>query len=136
MKLQFKKREAVAQNSVGTLKQLAGPGTTIAFNPNNLANPDVRIVVSVIDKTSGDVANVYCSPRVSEGVRNKSIKLRDLVSYPVTVQTTSDRDTGEEVQIHTISMSPQLVAIDTDSVVASDLQSAASAIKLEDLIAL
>lgn len=136
MQLQFKKIAATSQNSIGTLKALAPKGTKIAFNPNNLLNTEARVVVHVINKESGEVANVYCSPRVSDGVRNKTISLRDLVSYPVTVQTTSDRDTGEEVQIHTIAMIPQLVEINTDDVVATDLQSAANTIKLEDLIAL
>jgi hypothetical protein len=136
MQLQFKKIGANSQNSIGTLKDLAPKGTKIAFNPNNLANNDARVVVHVINKDTNEVANVYCSPRVSEGVRNKSISLRDLVSYPVTVQTTSDRDTGEEVQIHTIGMIPHLVEINTDDVVATDLKSVTTAIKLEDLIAL
>lgn len=136
MNLQFKKIESTGMNSVGTLKQLAGAGTTIAFNPNNLANTAKRVVVSVINKADNTKADVFCSPRVSEGVRNKTINLRDLASYPVSVQTAVDPDTGEETKIHVIGMIPQLVEITTDSIVATDVAAATTAIKLEDLIAL
>lgn len=110
MSLNWKKLEEVQGNinSIGTLQELAGAGATLRLNKNSLENKAdnaPRLVVTVINK-EGMADRVLCSPAVSRGLRSKTIKVSQLLAFPITEQVTRtvDEETGEYVTINVITM--------------------------------
>jgi hypothetical protein len=124
MALNWKKLEEVQGNinSIGTLQELAGPGATLRLNKNSLENKATdapRLVVTVINK-AGMADRVLCSPAVSRGLRAKTIKVGQLLAFPITEQTTRtvDEETGEYVTINVITMpASESIDINVDNIV-------------------
>jgi hypothetical protein len=124
MSLNWKKLEEVQGNinSIGTLQELAGPGATLRLSKNSLENKSVdapRLVVTVINK-QGMADRVLCSPAVSRGLRAKTIKVGQLLAFPITEQTTRtvDEETGAYVTINVITMpASESIDINVDNIV-------------------
>ena len=63
---------------------------------------------------------VLCSPAVSRGLRAKTIKVGQLLAFPITEQTTRtvDEETGEYVTINVITMpASESIDINVDNIV-------------------
>jgi hypothetical protein len=124
MSLNWKKLEEVQGNinSIGTLQELAGPGATLRLSKNSLENKSTdapRLVVTVINK-QGMADRVLCSPAVSRGLRSKTIKVGQLLAFPITEQTTRtvDEETGAYVTINVITMpASESIDINVDNIV-------------------
>lgn len=141
MSLNWKKLEEVQGNinSIGTLQELAGAGATLRLNKNSLENKAdnaPRLVVTVINK-DGLADRVLCSPAVSRGLRDKAIKVGQLLAFPVTEQITRtvDEETGEYVKINVITMpASESIDINVDKIVVEEFK-ASKTLAPEELLA-
>jgi hypothetical protein len=141
MALNWKKLEEVQGNinSIGTLQELAGAGATLRLNKNSLENKAdnaPRLVVTVINK-AGMADRVICSPAVSRGLRSKTIKVSQLLAFPITEQVTRtvDEETGEYVTINVITMpASEAIDINVDNIVVEEFK-ASTALAPEELLA-
>jgi hypothetical protein len=141
MSLNWKKLEEVQGNinSIGTLQELAGAGAKLRLNQNSLENKAdnaPRLIVTVINK-DGLADRVVCSPAVSRGLRSKTIKIGQLLAFPITEQitTTVNEETGEYVTINVITMpASKTIDIDVDNIVVEEFK-AITTLAPEELLA-
>lgn len=137
MAVNWKKLEEVQSNvnSIGTLQTLAGAGAKLIIGETNFANPEVRVKINV-QRKDGLVSEFYCSPRVSKGLRDKSITRGQLIGFPVTEQVTRtvDEETGAYVTINVITMpTGAKFELDLDAIVVEEFK--ATAVNHQELIA-
>lgn len=69
-------------SSEGTVASLVGKDGTIGLIPKNIKDKSKRVVL-VLTKKDGTSAQVTCSQQVSDGVRNKSITLGQVLNFEV-----------------------------------------------------
>jgi hypothetical protein len=84
MSITFKAYERTETlTNLGTVTEMVGTDGTIGLIPNNFNNPKVRVSV-VLKKKDGTSALLTCSEKVSNGLRDKTIALGQLISFPIT----------------------------------------------------
>ena len=75
-------REGNALTSVGVVSDLVGADGIISFIPKNLKDDTKRIAL-VLTKADGTSAMISCSKAVSDGLRDKSIKMSNVAGFEV-----------------------------------------------------
>ena len=77
----FQRTDATLE-SEGTVLDLVGKDGKISIIPRNFKDKSKRVVL-VLQKKNGKSATVSCSAAVSEGLRNKTIKLDHVLNFNV-----------------------------------------------------
>lgn len=80
--LEFKSYQGSTLASEGRVIDLVGKKGTISLIPRNFKDESKRVVV-ILTKEDGTSASVSCSKAVSEGLRNKTMKLEQLVGFNI-----------------------------------------------------
>jgi len=82
MAINFKAYQST-RKSLGTIAQICGPGGSYKpSSPRNWLDTTKQVAILLFNK-EGKSQMVVCSPAVSDGLRNKSIKLSQLQSFEV-----------------------------------------------------
>lgn len=84
--LDFKKHQGSTLASEGTVASLVGEKGKISLIPKNYKDSSKRVAV-ILQKEDGTSAMVSCSKAVSEGLRDKSIKIEQLIGFNVVLST-------------------------------------------------
>lgn len=87
----FAKPEKVDRKELAVIAELVGVKGEISLNPNNVANHEKRVVVTMT-KEDGTVNQVCCSRNVSKGIRNKSISIPNLLGLSIFRSEAYQRD--------------------------------------------
>jgi hypothetical protein len=74
---------------LGTLKSLIGDEGKLGFIPSNFSNPSVKVMV-LHQLADGRSTKFIASPRVSAGLRAKTITLNHLAGFTVAERKTKD----------------------------------------------
>jgi hypothetical protein len=74
---------------IGLVSDVMGAKGTITVSLDNLRREGVAVRTTITDST-GKVYNVICSKQVSEGIRDKSIKLNQVATFPITEYETRE----------------------------------------------
>jgi hypothetical protein len=74
---------------IGLVSDVMGAKGTITVSLDNLRREGVAVRTTITDST-GKVYNVICSKQVSEGIRDKSIKLNQVATFPITEYVTRE----------------------------------------------
>jgi hypothetical protein len=84
MELVFENYQAAESTltSLGKVSKAIGENGSIAFIPSNLEDATKRLVV-VLKREDGTSKMVTCSQKVSDGVRNNSIKADHILNFEV-----------------------------------------------------
>jgi hypothetical protein len=84
MSVEFKHYERAESTleSQGTVLSLVGKDGKLGFIPKNLNDEDKRVVI-ILTKKNGTSTAITCSEAVSKGLRDKSIKLGNLINFEV-----------------------------------------------------
>ena len=90
MEIKFAKFEQSATlENLGTLAKFLGPKGTFGITPNSVKgrtkeNGETTRVFLILDKGDGNgTALLTCSKAVTDGIRNKSINVKDLFHYDI-----------------------------------------------------
>ena len=68
--------------SEGTVLDLVGKDGKISIIPRNFKDKSKRVVL-ILQRADGTSCQVSCSAQVSEGLRNKSIKIENVLNFNV-----------------------------------------------------
>jgi hypothetical protein len=84
MELVFENYQAVESTltSLGTVAKAIGQNGSINLIPSNFKNDSVRVKL-ILKKEDGTSTGVTCSQKVSDGLRDKSIKVDHLLNFEV-----------------------------------------------------
>jgi len=85
-------KEFTQANVIGSVAAVIGIGGSIDYTLENLHNPAVRVQL-ILTNAVGLKSTIVCSPKVSELLRKKEIKLSNLVTFPVSEQTALSGET-------------------------------------------
>ena len=75
----YERQESTLQ-TLGTVLETVGNDGTISLIPKNFKDESKRVVV-ILKKKNGESASVTCSQQVSDGLRNKSIQLGQVLNF-------------------------------------------------------
>lgn len=134
MELKFAKFEpSTALENAGTLGKYLGPKGTFSVTPNSIKgaikeNGEIKRVFLILDKGDGNgTALLTCSKAVSEGIRNKSIKVKDLAHYDIVA--------SEETGVPFLSVPASTNNMFTVKVSEATAKPEAKPVKWSDLVA-
>jgi hypothetical protein len=87
MAFNFRKLEDERLTSLGTVEEIAGPGSTLSLIPANLAKPDAQVMV-ILTKANGLGDEFTCSKALSRALRSQEIPFGAILGCDI-IETTN-----------------------------------------------
>ena len=87
---------------VGKLVDIIGEGGKIFISPSNFAG-NKRIFLN-LQTASGQQGNIFCSPKVSEHLRKKTMSVSQLLGMPVVESTTKADKDGKTSVVYSVTL--------------------------------
>lgn len=94
--------QSAPQVVIGTLSKVIGEGGKIFISPSNFAG-NKRIFLN-LQTADGQKGNIFCSPKVSEHLRKKTMSVSQLLGMPVVESTTNKDKDGKTSVIYTVTL--------------------------------
>lgn len=94
--------QSAPQVVIGTLSKIIGEGGKIFISPSNFAG-NKRIFLN-LQTADGQKGNIFCSPKVSEHLRKKTMSVSQLLGMPVVESTTNKDKDGKTSVIYTVTL--------------------------------
>ncbi len=114
---------------VGKLVDILGEGGKIFISPSNFAGTK-RIFLN-LQTADGQQGNIFCSPKVSEHLRKKTMSASQLLGMPVVESTTKPNEEGKTSVIYTVTLpGTELVELNVSEVKAWE----SAPVSLEELV--